>query len=152
MVAIVHDTANYRILSGQLNLTSQAANLRLVVLSTAYTIDNDLDFYSQVSAHEVVDTYATPGAYSYTAGGKVPTNVAFGISKATNRALVTFDPVEWGPVTIANGRYGLLVHWTGVAGTSLIISSHDIGQTLNPIAGTMRLTPSVNGVLSYVTQ
>lgn len=125
---------------GTRNLSSVTINMRL--LTTSYSPSKANANWSDISSNEIVDSLG-----SYTAGGSAIANRSFATDTVNFITYMTFDAVQWTPVTASNVRWAVTVVNTGTASTSVILGIHDLGAAYNPSNGLMRLTPGSSGAL-----
>lgn len=83
----------------------------------------------------------------YTAGGKTLTNKTVTTDDTNNRSIYDADDVQWTALT-TSFRYIVIYLDTGVAATSRLIATHDLGSTQIITNGTYDITWPTSGVFN----
>lgn len=122
-----------------------AATLKMAVVTSAYTLDQNLDdFFNDVSAAEVTGT-------GYTAGGNATANGTVGLSGAGLVTVDADDPAAWTQNAggFANGRRCIWYDDTGTPTTSPLVGfSNDFGSDQGNVDGDFTITLNANGAFT----
>jgi hypothetical protein len=120
-----------------------SGTLKLAVVTSAYTVDQNVhDFFNDIT-NEVSGT-------GYTAGGNACTSPTW--TGPDGAGLLTFDasdPATWAQnaAGFSNGRRCVLYYDTGVTSTSRLVGySNDFGADAGNVAGDFSITFNASGI------
>jgi hypothetical protein len=118
------------------NIVVGTDDFKLAFMSTSYTPNSAThQYWSDISASIASGTTV-----------RTLTNVTFTIDGANNRVTFDCDNVSEASVTAATDKF-VIFKDTGTPATSLLIACVDITEgTLSPIAGTLAINFSANGI------
>lgn len=142
MASIVYNNFKYRQLgdTGVTPINLKTDTIKLALLTSAYTPNDEHDFFDDVSANEV----AASGTYS--AGGATLT-VTTSQDNTDNEGVFDAADVSFTSATIT-ARYAVVYKSTGTAGTSPLICLIDFGSDKTSSGGTFLITLASEGILN----
>jgi hypothetical protein len=108
---------------------------KLAFMATSFTHDQEAQqYWSDISSSIASGTTL-----------RTLTNVATNIDTTNNRVEIDFDNPSETPVTTTTNQVCLIVD-TGTPSTTPVVACGNLAQTYNPVAGTLTLTLSAEGL------
>lgn len=126
--------------AAQINYTT--ATVKAMLLTSAYTPDQDNHRFKSDLSGEAVGT-------GYTAGGQALTSKTVTYTAATNTTTWTCANPAWPTATVA-ARYLVIYVDTGTSTTSPLISYVDFGADQTATGGTGTYTVPTSGIAQFV--
>lgn len=139
MANVVYNGYKAAVAAASINLVSDT--IKVLLVTSSYTPDQDLDVYLSDIDNEVVGT-------GYVAGGEALTTKELSLDLVNNRAKFTADNVTWDTATIT-ARGAILYKDTGVAGTSTLITYKDFGENKMSTGGDFTIEWDATGIIRF---
>lgn len=138
MADVIYNAAKKNIMLG--NLDFDTHSFKCMLVTSAYTPDQDAHEFRSSVTNEVTGT-------GYTAGGVALTALAVTQDNTLNRAEWDFADPVWAASTIT-ARAGIVYRVVGTAATDILVAYIDFGSDKSSSAGEFRLTINSEGFLA----
>lgn len=136
---MIYNSAKQRILSGDINLTSDT--LKVALLTNAYTPNADTHEFRSSITNEVAN------GNGYTTGGQTLSGKVFSKDNTADEGRFDADDLTW-PGATFTARYALLYKDTGSPATSPVIAVFDFGVDKVSSGGDFIIQWNAEGLLN----
>lgn len=140
MADVIYNKFKAGLLSATYNLGSGGDTIKVALVTSSYTPDQDShDFFDDVT-NEVSGT-------GYSAGGATLANKAVTQDNTDNEGVFDADDASWASSTIT-ARGAVIYKSTGTAATSPLICYIDFTTNYSSTAGTFTITWAAEGIIN----
>lgn len=140
MANVIFNDFKEQLLKGTFNLHTAGNTIKVMLVTSAYTVDQDAHDFKDDITNEVVGT-------GYTAGGATLANQAVSQDNTDNEGVFDADDVTWSTSTIT-ARGAVVYKDTGSAATSPLICYFDFGSDQVSSSGNFTIAWNSEGIIN----